>query len=178
MYVQHPDLPEVDKNQIIWHYYSLPKFLSLISSSSLYFCRQDKFDDSFEGKVTLKDKQFIDAINDGFGENVEKDTVGCPYSCCWSKSDVDDYVLWRSYSSIKDGIAIRSTVGSLIDSLDPSDKRAIYVTNVQYSDYETNHSFDLTNGKLNMIAPHSPKSATWKGCVNLCPKRESREVFP
>ena len=62
MYKQHPDLPPISINQKIWHYFTLAKFLGMISHSSLYLCRQDQFDDSFEGVMTKKDAEFIDSF--------------------------------------------------------------------------------------------------------------------
>ena len=153
MYYQHRELPPIDITQKIWHYYTLPKFLSLISSSSLYMCRQDKFDNSFEGVMTKKDEAFFESKSSGITKGMKGDSLGCTYSNCWTKSDVDEYVLWSSYSSLKDGIAIQSTVLRLITALDPSDERRVYVSNVQYIDYDSDYSFQLTGGIANMIAP-------------------------
>lgn len=157
MYFKHPDLPSIDKAQKIWHYFTLPKFISLISNSSLYFCRQDKFDDSFEGALTEKDEVFIEKISQAITKNMKGGSLGCTYSNCWTKSEADEYVLWSSYASLTDGIAIQSTVAKLIYSLDPDDKRQIYMSDVQYIDYKRNYSFQLTGGKVNLIAPHFTK---------------------
>ena len=73
MYYQHPDLPPIDISQKIWHYYSLPKFLSLLSTSSLYLCRQDEFDDSFEGVMTKKDVDFFESKSAGITKGMEGD---------------------------------------------------------------------------------------------------------
>lgn len=157
MYYQHPGLPPIDMSQRIWHYYTLPKFLSLISSSSLYMCRQDKFDDSFEGAMTKKDEAFFESKSAGITEGMKGDSLGCTYSNCWTRSEVDEYVLWSSYASLKDGVAVQSTVLNLITALDPSDPRHVYVSNVQYIDYDADYSFQLTKGIANMIAPHFSK---------------------
>ena len=157
MYQSHPGLPPVDIHEKIWHYFSLPKFLSFLSTSSLYMCRQDKFDDSFEGVLTKKDIAFFESKSPGMTQGLKGDAIGCTYSNCWTRSDVDEYVLWGSYASLTDGVAIQSTVLRLISSLDPSDKRAVYVSNVQYIDYDLEYSFQLTGGIANMIAPHFSK---------------------
>lgn len=157
MYIQHPSLPPIDPYQKIWHYFTLPKFLSLISSSSLYLCRQDKFDDSFEGAMTKKDEAFFESKSPRITNGMTGDSLGCTYSNCWTKADVDEYVLWSSYASLKDGVAVQSTVLRLISAFDPSDPRSVYVSNVQYIDYELDYSFQLTGGIANMIAPHFSK---------------------
>ena len=130
MYKQHPSLPPIDINQRIWHYYTLPKFLSLVSSSSLYLCRQDKFDDSFEGAMTKKDIAFFESKSAGMTSGMTGDSLGCTYSNCWTKADTDEYVLWNSYASLKDGVAVQSTVLRLISAFDPNDPRNVYVSNV------------------------------------------------
>jgi hypothetical protein len=157
MYYKHPELPLIDMTQKIWHYYTLPKFLSLLSSSSIYMCRQDKFDDSFEGAMTKKDEAFFESKAAGITKGMKGDSLGCTYSNCWTKSDVDEYVLWSSYASLKDGVAIQSTVLKLITALDSEDKRLVYVSDVQYIDYNTQYSFQLTGNIANMIAPHFSK---------------------
>ena len=157
MYQGHPDLSPVDINEKIWHYFTLPKFLSFLSTSSLYMCRQDRFGDSFEGVMTKKDIAFFESKSPGMTQGLKGDAIGCTYSNCWTRSDVDEYVLWSSYASVTDGVAIQSTVLRLITALDPSDNRPVYVSNVQYIDYDSDYSFQLTGGIANMIAPHFSK---------------------
>lgn len=162
MYYQHPGLPPIDETEKIWHYFTLPKFLSLISTSSLYMCRQDKFDDSFEGVMTKKDEDFFKSKSVFVANGMKGDSLGCTYSNCWTRSDVDEYVLWSSYASLKDGVAIQSTVRNLIKALDPTEQRRLFVSNVQYIDYDSDYSFQLTGGIANMIAPHFSKRKYFK----------------
>lgn len=157
MYKLHPDLPPINIDQKIWHYFSLAKFLGMISHSSLYLCRQDQFDDSFEGVMTKKDAAFFDSFAPGTSKNMNGDSLGCFYSNCWTKSDVDEYVLWSSYASLKDGVAVQSTVLKLISSFDETDPRPVYVSDVQYINYEDDFSFGMTRGKANLIAPRFSK---------------------
>ncbi len=170
MYQPHPDLPPIDIHEKIWHYFTLPKFLSLIGSSSLYLCRHDKFDDSFEGSMTKKDKAFFESKSVGI-QGMDGDSLGCTYSNCWTRSEVEEYVLWKSYASLVDGIAVQSTVLRLISALDPKDKRVVYVSNVQYIDYDSDYSFKLTGGIANMIAPHFSKRSYF------CAENELRAMY-
>lgn len=109
-------------------------------------CRQDKFDDSFEGAMTKKDVAFFESKSSGIAKGMAGDSLGCTYSNCWTKSNVDEYVLWGSYASLQDGVAVQSTVNRLITALDHEDKRSVYVSNVQYINYEKDYSFRLTRG--------------------------------
>ena len=55
-----------DKNTVIWRFMDFTKFISLISTSSLFFTRADRFEDPFEGAKGLKknkakwDKFYLD----------------------------------------------------------------------------------------------------------------------
>tara|TARA_R110002096_G_C14467450_1_gene712802 strand:- start:46 stop:1005 length:960 start_codon:yes stop_codon:yes gene_type:complete len=57
-----------DKDTIIWRFMDFTKFISLISSNSLFFTRADKFEDPFEGAKGLKknknkwDKHYLEFI--------------------------------------------------------------------------------------------------------------------
>lgn len=57
-----------DKDTIIWRFMDFTKFISLISSNTLFFTRADKFEDPFEGAKGLKknkkkwDKHYLDFI--------------------------------------------------------------------------------------------------------------------
>lgn len=157
MYKTHRDLTEPDRVLKIWHYYSLPKFLSLLHTSSLYLCRHDKYGDDFEGKLSTMDKKFFDDKSKGILKGKEEDSFGCSYSSCWTRSDVDEFVLWNSYSSIEDGVAVQSTIGRVIDSLDSQDPRAIYISEVNYIDYEKDYTFYKTKGFANLLGAHFSK---------------------
>ena len=60
-YEPHVNLsqPE-DNNAYVWRFIDLPKFLDLIRSGSLYFCRGDQFDDPYEGMPPDELRAFID----------------------------------------------------------------------------------------------------------------------
>lgn len=107
--------------------------------------------------MTKKDVAFFESKSPGITEGMKGDSLGCAYSNCWTKSDVDEYVLWNSYASLRDGVAIKSTVENLIMSLDPADERSVYVSDVQYIDYESDYTFQKTFGIANMLAPHFSK---------------------
>lgn len=162
MYRKHPDLSEPSSEQTIWHYFSLAKFLGFIDRSSLYLCRHDKYDDSFEGALSEKDKQFFNNLNNGIADYMTADKAGCYYSNCWTKSAVDEYVLWNAYASLKDGVAVKSTVARLLESLESDKEKDVYVSDVLYIDYSKDFTFKKTNGKVNTLAPHFTKRDYFK----------------
>jgi hypothetical protein len=62
----------------IWRYVDFAKFLSLIMSESLFFCRIDKLDDPFEGYYTYQDlyiqrERYKNAfLEQGFDGDIDK----------------------------------------------------------------------------------------------------------
>jgi len=132
---------------------SLSKFLSLINNEELYFARHDKFFDAQEGILSDPDKSFFDSKVPGISSRMKCENLGCTYINCWIMSDTEQYLMWTAYSSIDEGIAIKTTVGNLIDSLDPNDKRSIYISDVNYIDYKSQYTFDKTGGFANLLAP-------------------------
>ena len=132
---------------------SLSKFLSLINNEELYFARHDKFFDAQEGILSDPDKSFFDSKVPGISSRMKCENLGCTSINCWIMSDTEQYLMWTAYSSIDEGIAIKTTVGNLIDSLDLNDKRSIYISDVNYIDYKSQYTFDKTGGFANLLAP-------------------------
>ncbi len=157
MYKTHKGLAEPDISLVIWHYFTLPKFLSLLHTKSLFLCRHDQFGDGYEGRLSVKDEQFFETISPGILHGMKHDQWGCSFSSCWTQSPVDEYVLWSSYSSLKEGVAVRSTIARLISSLSPEDPHELYLSEVNYIDYNEEYTFKKTKGLANMIAPHFTK---------------------
>ena len=153
MYKTHKDFTTPNRMTIIWRYMSLSKFLSLINNEELYFARHDKFFDAQEGILSDPDKSFFDSKVPGISSRMKCENFGCTYINCWIMSDTEQYLMWTAYSSIDEGIAIKTTVGNLIDSLDPNDKRSIYISDVNYIDYKSQYTFDKTGGFANLLAP-------------------------
>lgn len=153
MYKTHKDFTTPNRKTIIWRYMSLSKFLSLINNEELYFARHDKFFDAQEGILSDPDKSFFDSKVPGISSRMKCENLGCTYINCWIMSDTEQYLMLTAYSSIDEGIAIKTTVGNLIDSLDPNDKRSIYISDVNYIDYKSQYTFDKTGGFANLLAP-------------------------
>lgn len=153
MYKTHKDITTPDRSTIIWRYLSLPKFLSLLNDEQLYFARHDKFFDAQEGTLSNPDKNYFDSKVPGISSRMKCVNFGCTFINCWIMSDFDLYLMWTAYSSIDEGIAIKTTIGNLIDSLDSNDERCIYISDVNYIDYNTQYTFCKTGGFANMLAP-------------------------
>lgn len=164
-YEAHPSAGELPHdNTIIWRFMNLAKFLSAISTSSLYFSQGSvlRTIDPYEGSRPLKNLLFFQLMssNERFAKAFLKipDTEKLPenfmevfsvethkklgaifssttYINCWHMSEHESAFLWSVYASISDGICIKSNVARLKKSLE-LEKRPIYIGPVQYIDYQ------------------------------------------
>lgn len=131
---------------------SLDKFLSLLNDKQLFFAREDMFPDIKEGKRSILDLALYNNAVSGISDIIEKDPFGCGFINCWVMSDVDLYLMWNTYSSLDKGIAIKSTIGNIIVSLDSNDERCVYISDVKYMDYSKDYTFDKAGGSANDFA--------------------------
>jgi hypothetical protein len=139
-------------DDILWKFMDLPKFVSMLKTKSIFFTRADKFNDPFEGaKGLLKNKKRFDEIylkylldisiklsqdknrtdkelNEEAQKNLEnielqsferKTKTGVS---CWHENQFESEAMWKLYTSLDYGIAIKTTYKKLYDALgnDPS----------------------------------------------------------
>ena len=136
-YSQHESAGELPPpGTQIWRFMSLTKFLSLVTSSSLYFSRalELRAMDPFEGTLALPNRQHYEILSSGDDDAIReylKISPGRPlparnrilfdvgqkvrmspiyaatvYVNCWHISDEESAFLWRNYSNLEDGVAI------------------------------------------------------------------------
>lgn len=137
MVKRNKDLNDVSDNVIVWRYMSLDKFQYLINEKKLYFCRADLFEDKHEATLSMIDKEFFrySEENKKYWEDERKRH----FVNCWIESPHELSLMWTAYA--KNGVAIKSTVGNLKNSLinSPED---IYLSRVRYIDYDRDSSQD------------------------------------
>jgi hypothetical protein len=155
----------------IWRYMDLAKFVSLLTTESLYFTNPREFDDPYEGvipKATAQQfsellQKMYDAllqhfttgeqkkVLDGFADKVQtflnKPTL---YNVnCWHKSEYESEAMWKLYSVYGQGIAIESTIGQLKASL--ANKQGLIVESVRYLDFDKEEWKMLEGGPLVVV---------------------------
>ena len=141
----------------IWRYMDLAKFVSLLTTESLYFTNPREFDDPYEGvfpKATAQQfsqllQKLYDALLQHFTTEEQKKLLngvadklqtflGKPtryYGVnCWHKSEYESEAMWKLYSLHGQGIAIESTIGQLKASL--ANKQGLIVETVRYLDFD------------------------------------------
>lgn len=106
-------MKELDKNQTIWRYMSLDKFIDLLLSKRIIFSPIKIMSDQNEVRWII---DTIDESKENQREGVEKfveSHLKNNFISCWTKNPDEKISLWRHYLG-KDGIgvAIKSKVGS------------------------------------------------------------------
>ena len=143
------ELPSSDK--VIWRFMSLAKFLDLMRTSSLYFSRLDILRklDPFEGTLIRPIREAFERLASdevavraflqlGNDEPIKpymmsqfqpdnwrraQDRVFLDtYVNCWHLSEEESASLWSVYASQVDGVAVKTTVGGLVKSLEATNK--------------------------------------------------------
>ncbi|WMW24367.1 hypothetical protein RE474_09720 [Methanolobus sediminis] len=132
-----------DDTTRIWRYLDFTKFVSLLDTSSLFFCRSDKFSDPFEGSmpiVNVKLRQELVPANriaaaaqyETFGKRFRKFV----HLNCWHINEYESEAMWKIFLKSAEGVAIQTTIGKLKKCFHVSDIDVL-IGNVQYIDYST-----------------------------------------
>lgn len=150
MYIEHSSFIQPKNKDIkLWRYLDFTKFVSMLSSSSLYLTRVDKFDDPFEGSLPLKDYmkrehcveqifdecdsfETIEQLKQQHREDGKADKCHV-YANCWHMNTHESFAMWNLYLKSNEGISIQSTFSKLQKSV-TSDK-FVYGGIVKYIDY-------------------------------------------
>jgi hypothetical protein len=113
------------------------KYVAMLEKRALYFCRSDLLGDPFEGTVTRKTREEMDAFYKD--DKLVKAYRGAiralresTYVSCWHCAEHESAAMWKLYSKSDEAIAIQSTFARLEDGLPES----ILVGLVQYVDYD------------------------------------------
>ena len=113
----------------VWRYMSLSKYLSLISSSNLYFARADLLGDPFEGAIGVSTSRAAYSPPPSIrGTTAPRERV---YISCWHQQPHELAAMWSVYGVLGESIAIRSTFATLVQALPES----VVVGRVKYADY-------------------------------------------
>jgi hypothetical protein len=133
----------------VWRYMDFAKFVSLISTSKLFFSRVDRLIDSYEGSlsranVKQRPEFYCDELKDagisleGFLEFERRHGLNAKwlrkwtYVNCWHANEHESEAMWKLYGQTNQAVAIQTTYRKLVHAL-PQDT---YVGLVQYIDHE------------------------------------------
>lgn len=118
------------------------KLLDILDSNKLYLSRADTFEDKFEGRIPNRNiRNLIEGdplknIDDFSKLSLKKST----YISSWSSEQNETYPLWKIYSNFESAIAIKSTVGDLIDSISENEGSQ-YIGSINYVSQDEKYIF-------------------------------------
>ncbi len=137
MYKSHSQFQALsDPNATIWKYMDIFKYLTILQREELFLQRVDKYQDKYDGFMptfrngdTLNgsplNPEMIQGLNDAYNQ-----TRQYAYANCWTLNEHESSLMWDCYSNKLGGVAIKSTLQRLCDSV--IDGRDIYVNPVKY----------------------------------------------
>ena len=114
-------------DQLLWRYMDLSKYISLLSTESLWLARSDTFKDQQEGKLPLLMEKELDVIYKKFESNKDEKINSAEdfknalcsgaYINCWHKNADESMIMWEIYGQDTNLIAVQTTVKSLKSSI-------------------------------------------------------------
>jgi hypothetical protein len=192
MYVKWQGIDTPADDTIIWRYMDFAKFVAMLEAKALYFSSLLKLNDPYEGSfptshweafaaslATKKDHPayIIPGILDR-QKRLGRLMRAMSYVNCWHANAGESAAMWDIYQKSGEGIAVRSTLEKLRESLSPTDPERIAIGLVKYVDYQKDA---LPFGDLTAPAFHKRQSfaheeelRAWFCDLNLINKRRSR----
>lgn len=183
----HREFPAPRTDTQIWRYSSFTKLLSLATSGKLFMPSVPTLrkDDPFEGIVSPATVQFGQYLrgNDEmsakiFGAHIpveHRRTMADNYGAdlgfaslwflsCWHQNQHESAALWKLYSGISEGVAVRSTVQRLADSMDKNFEFTLGP--VTYRDYS-----------VDLFAPYQALTPVFTKRHSFAHERELRLLY-
>lgn len=166
MYEWHKEVETPSDDEVIWRYLSIEKYIDLLYKKQLYLCRLDKFEDSWEGKWTdayIKRNPYSRDCLEG-DDGLINEIHRWYFICCWHLAKYESVAMWKIYSSEHAGIAIKTSIKKLKDSL-LNEEQQIHIGKVNYiEDHATHEEKESDISHLH-----------WGGLSQTCIKRQCFE---
>ncbi len=151
------------------------KFISLLESESLFFSRSDKFEDPFEGatphnNIHLREQRLTTylPLHQPYNDREDylrrmrihfKNKLHLRKRVavnCWHQNNHESEAMWKLYVPSGEGVALRTTIKSLKQSLTSADE-PMQISNVNYINYDR----DLIDENL-VLAPFITKRKSFE----------------
>lgn len=136
----------ISKKTIIYHYMDIKHLCYLLDNGAFHVNRKCNFEDKFEKELLTKKKWFAFSIvgNNAPQQNSNEiqDTINIKrkqfrsYSdiltSCWSQGPLENFLMWKSYTTPHNGVCIKTTIGKFAESL-CEDSYDLWCGKVQYA---------------------------------------------
>jgi hypothetical protein len=161
MYKEHKAFETPPHTCTVWRYMSFAKFVWLIARESLYFSRLDQHDDWWEGLLprnwNIEHRKYVRFTK---------------YINCWHMNDSESDAMWKLYgNSAGETVAIKTTVGGLIKSLETS-ATPVYIGKMKYEER------DRPEGNLYLPVTYKRKPFRHEKELRLCVSSASNDNPP
>ena len=110
----------------VWRYMNFEKFANILATKSLFFTRADKSDDKFEGYVPASTTLSYESSGSQIVSNFRQ-YIMCN---CWHHGDEESMAMWDKYHLRNSGIAIKTTMENLKNSL--PDEPNVFIGQIEY----------------------------------------------
>ena len=115
----------MDPEIVLWRYIDFSKFKSMMSDSSLHFARAETFSDPYEGHDPQGDRILFPHPDPAKSSEDMRITISYVqewvsttlYVVCWNRQERESERMWSEYLGCSNGVAIRTTVRRLWNSL-------------------------------------------------------------
>ena len=157
MFAEHPNLAFLNRGEQLWRYMNFDKLVSLVQTSSLFFCRISRLGDPYEGMVPIGTAEALGEararswLTEDKGKAVERATMARIYGSmeptqsaiggysryvlanCWHRFKYESDAMWKLYAGTGNGVAIVTTGESLAGALTCDEE--VFIGDVKYFDY-------------------------------------------
>lgn len=141
------DINIYDNKQKIWRYIKVDRLIDIIEKEEIYFSSAVQFaDDPYEGAISIV-PEGTEITTEKIFEDAFSQLRRLTKIICWHISDCENDAMWKLYANFKKGLAITTTIESLINSLEPYKIKPEYASetlNVGKIEY-----IDLMNETIN-----------------------------
>lgn len=143
--IDHYCFPQPEEGNVrLWRYMDFTKFVSLVSSTGLFFCRSDLFQDPFEGtyskaNISLRPEVYKDMPEDqresmmNKMSSLSRGVREWTYISCWHANEYESAAMWDLYAKTNEAVAIETSYDKLRSVL----PERVFLGCVRYIDYNT-----------------------------------------
>ena len=153
MYQDHQLCWPPPDDAVLWRYMDFTKFVSLLETSALFFCRPDQLGDPFEGSISSATQPIVLGEPQA-GSPIKQGTLDVRWFTrlarvnCWHMGEFESEAMWRLYTRERDGVAIKTVFARFKEAL--VGEESVNVSRVLYQDYRT-ESFPLGNPLIPLL---------------------------
>lgn len=170
------------KSTVLWRYLDLYKFKAFLTDGSLYFASARQFNDPFEGAITISAQARRRASGTDrylIKRNPFEELRRITKINCWHMNEGESAAMWSLYLREGKGIAVRSTIGRLMDAIKPFrikpeyGQETIWVGPVKYIDFRADPGDTSMHGRFFQKRRSFAHENEFRAIINL----EQAEIF-